>query len=297
MNKPSPKVPKANTKRCSTCQLDKSANEFRRDGSKRDGLRYSCGECENRQRRSRRLKRREQENVNRREYYRRNKARIIQLVKKSYQKRRSKVLLQKTKYRASNRDVIRERKKADYWLKRDAKMAKMRDYAAKNRERLNAAKREVRKANPEKDRAINKRFRLRHPERIAKVQRDYYMQNKPRLIAWARQYRNSTPDRKMRVLLRHRLRDALKHNRRIASTISLLGCSIEFFKSYFERLFTEGMSWERFMKKEIHIDHIRPCSSFDLSIPEQQKACFHYSNLQPLWARENLRKGSKWVKP
>jgi len=43
-----------------------------------------------------------------------------------------------------------------------------------------------------------------------------------------------------------------------------------------------------------HIDHIRPCSSFDLSDEEQQRACFHHSNLQPLWVKDNLEKGSKW---
>lgn len=243
-----------------------------------------------------RLERRDQENARRREYYKRNKTQIIKSVKKSYQKRRSQVLHQKALYRALNRDVISERKKTDYRLKREAKIAKMRDYWDRNRERLNVAKREARKENPERDRTNNKRFRLRHPERIAKTQRDYYLRNKPRLIAWARYYRHSTPDRKMRDLLRHRLRATLKHKRKVASTMLLLGCSIEFFQSFFERLFTEGMTWERFMKGEIHIDHIRPCSSFDLSIPEQQKACFHYLNLQPLWGRENLRKGSRWAK-
>lgn len=48
------------------------------------------------------------------------------------------------------------------------------------------------------------------------------------------------------------------------------------------------------MSGKIHIDHIKPCTSFDLADPEQQKACFHYTNLQPLWAVDNLKKGEKW---
>ena len=55
------------------------------------------------------------------------------------------------------------------------------------------------------------------------------------------------------------------------------------------------MSWDNWSIKGWHIDHIRPCSSFDLSDPTQQKECFHYTNLQPLWASENLKKNNKWV--
>lgn len=72
----------------------------------------------------------------------------------------------------------------------------------------------------------------------------------------------------------------------------LLGCSKEEFIKYFENLFTEGMTWEK-VGKDIHIDHIIPCCSFDLTKEEEQKKCFHYSNLQPLWARDNLVKGGK----
>lgn len=57
-------------------------------------------------------------------------------------------------------------------------------------------------------------------------------------------------------------------------------------------IFLPGMSWER--RSDIHIDHIRPCASFDLTDPEQQKQCFHYTNLKPLWARDNLLQSSSW---
>lgn len=52
------------------------------------------------------------------------------------------------------------------------------------------------------------------------------------------------------------------------------------------------MSWKN--KSEWHIDHIRPISSFDLNNPEEQAKCFHYTNLQPLWAIDNLKKGAKY---
>jgi len=76
-----------------------------------------------------------------------------------------------------------------------------------------------------------------------------------------------------------------------AKTEDLLGCSIIEAKNHIEKLFTDGMSWENI--NEWHIDHKRPCASFDLTDPEQQKECFHYTNLQPLWAKDNLSKGAR----
>jgi len=54
------------------------------------------------------------------------------------------------------------------------------------------------------------------------------------------------------------------------------------------------MTWSNY-GKGWHIDHIKPCASFDLSNPEQQKICFHYTNLQPLWAIDNIKKGAKFT--
>lgn len=54
------------------------------------------------------------------------------------------------------------------------------------------------------------------------------------------------------------------------------------------------MSWDNWSIKGWHIDHIRPCSSFDPSDPAQVKECFHFYNLQPLWVIENLKKSDSW---
>jgi hypothetical protein len=53
------------------------------------------------------------------------------------------------------------------------------------------------------------------------------------------------------------------------------------------------MSWDNYGFRGWHIDHKKPCALFDLSLPEQQRECFHFSNLQPLWAADNLAKGVK----
>ncbi len=97
--------------------------------------------------------------------------------------------------------------------------------------------------------------------------------------------------------LRGRIWFVLKRNKKSALTVELLGCSIEFLRSYLEQRFTYGMSWDNYGTgkngkgmKEWHIDHIKPCASFNLSNPEEQHKCFHYTNLQPLWATENFKK-------
>jgi hypothetical protein len=92
----------------------------------------------------------------------------------------------------------------------------------------------------------------------------------------------------MRTRINHALKGKYKKSKR---TRELLGCTVEEFKKYIECKFKPGMSWEN--RHLIHIDHIIPCSSFDLTKPEEQAKCFHYTNLQPLWASENLSKGNR----
>jgi len=97
--------------------------------------------------------------------------------------------------------------------------------------------------------------------------------------------------------LRNRLRvklitDLRRYNgSKSKSAIELLGCSIQFLRKHLETQFQHGMTWENWSIHGWHIDHIKPCASFDLTKLSQQRICFHYKNLQPLWAKENIRKG------
>lgn len=101
---------------------------------------------------------------------------------------------------------------------------------------------------------------------------------------------------KLKWTLRHRLHDILKlkNIKKQESALNLVGCTIEKLKEHIEQQWQSGMSWKNHTIHGWHIDHIKPCSAFDLTDPEQQKECFHYTNLQPLWAKDNLRKGNKY---
>jgi len=100
---------------------------------------------------------------------------------------------------------------------------------------------------------------------------------------------------KIASVLRGRIRDGVKDQgaEKFFHSNELIGCSFKFLRDYLETMFQEGMFWGNHGSKGWHIDHIRPCASFKLTDPEQQKQCFHYTNLQPLWAFDNLSKGSK----
>lgn len=102
---------------------------------------------------------------------------------------------------------------------------------------------------------------------------------------------NKNIDFKLKMLYRNRIYCALKDNVKSNTTENLLGCSINKLKQYLEEQFKEGMNWDNY--GEWHVDHIKPCASFDLTDKEQQKECFHYTNLQPLWAEENYKKHAK----
>lgn len=103
---------------------------------------------------------------------------------------------------------------------------------------------------------------------------------------------------RIKVSMRARLRTALDRafTRKSERTYKLIGCSPVALKQWLESHFDSGMSWENY-GTEWHVDHRQPISSFDLKNPFHQKACFHYTNLYPLWAKENLSKGSKVLFP
>jgi hypothetical protein len=110
--------------------------------------------------------------------------------------------------------------------------------------------------------------------------------------AWHKKNQSSNIDYRIKRAIRARLNSALKKGYRKQSSISYLGCDLEFFKSYISNLFTDGMSWDNY--GEWHIDHIKPLSLFDLSKRDEVQKAQHYTNLQPLWAKDNILKSNKY---
>jgi hypothetical protein len=103
---------------------------------------------------------------------------------------------------------------------------------------------------------------------------------------------NKKPMRRIKLRYLNTIYHALRSQglRKTQRTIDLVGCTTAEFKRYFESLFVEGMSWDLFYSGKIHVDHIQPTCSFDLSIPEERRKAFHFTNTRPLWAKDNLKK-------
>ena len=95
---------------------------------------------------------------------------------------------------------------------------------------------------------------------------------------------------RLSMRLRSRINRAVRKGYKSGSAVADLGCTVDEFKQYIESKFKEGMSWSNWGISGWHLDHIKPLVMFDLSEPDQFKLAAHYTNMQPLWANENLRK-------
>lgn len=138
-----------------------------------------------------------------------------------------------------------------------------------------------------------KKWAKEHPELKLEADR-LWQKNNPQKVKeknkrWRKKEGDAQFNTKLTDNLRRRLNKVLKGESKSERTLSLLGCSIAELRSHLEKQFRPGMSWQTY--GFWHIDHKRPCASFDLADAAQQQECFHYTNLQPLWAVENLQKG------
>lgn len=132
------------------------------------------------------------------------------------------------------------------------------------------------------------RWKASRPNGRSEYNRAYVCANRDRLLSLKREKYQNNLKFKIAETLRTRLSKAIRRSQKAGSAVSDLGCSIEQFKTYIESLFLPKMTWENY--GEWHIDHVKPLSKFDLTNPEEVKIACHYTNLQPLWAKDNIKK-------
>ncbi len=166
-------------------------------------------------------------------------------------------------------------------------------YYELNKESIKSNSKNYRIDNKEKYQKYNQEYFQHHKENIKKKNK---LNSKKIREHRRKHYNKRKSDNKFRILInmRNRMSKAIKRKYKCSNTTELISCSIEDLKSHLEQQFSEGMTWDNYGARGWHIDHIKPCAAFDLTDQEQQRECFHYTNLQPLWESENCAKGARY---
>jgi hypothetical protein len=166
----------------------------------------------------------------------------------------------------------------------------------KSPEKVKKCRAKWRHKNPQKMKNINASWRKANPVKLKEYDARAYAKDPKKIIARSLEWRYNRLKKDPQFRFFETLRSACKRvvkqlslGKKPVSTFKWVGCSPEELKARFESLFVEGMSWDNY--GEWHIDHIRPVSSFK---PEEWEQINHYTNLQPLWAQDNLKKGDKY---
>lgn len=211
-----------------------------------------------------------------------DKQQLLKLKAQQYYQENKNIIKEKNKkYREDNKEVLKLKAQQYYQNNKDKILAKNKKYRKENLDKIKKKIRENRK-----NKKWKKSYEDLELEKIMKIKNKYesflkYVNNKNNI------------NYHLAHNIRNRIRIALKNSgtNKSEKSTKLLGCSISKLKIHIEKQFKPGMYWNN--HGEWHIDHIIPCCKFDLTQEEDQKKCFHYTNLQPLWAKENLSKGTK----
>lgn len=188
-------------------------------------------------------------------------------------------------------------------------------YREKNKERLKELNKLWREKNKEKSRQYAREWYLKNKEKVSKYHKDAY---KKHGVKWKKTRARHYQENKERYHERRRINSKkyrLNPKNKIISSIRsgiwhfvkqggkkkyksiyYLGCDYDFFIKYISGKFKEGMTLDNY-GKVWHIDHIVPLSSFKKLDDIDIRTCCHYTNLQPLFSKENISKSNKILRP
>jgi len=285
-------------KRCSKCKQVKEVCFFSKNNTTKDKLHCSCKECD----KKKYFENRERNIVNMRNYkknnseklqeyylqnqenyreYRKSKKDLTKVYMKDYYKNN---LTKRKEYKQKNAELLKEKRK---------------EYEEKNYEKLKQKRKEYYIKNKEKISEYNKNYRKNNIEKELNRVKVYYEDNKKGIIhksvVRSVKKRQKYPIERLKHNLRNRLLFyvKVKNIRKNNKTFEIIGCSPELLKEHLEKQFIDNMCWENYGYYGWHIDHIIPLSSAS-NEEELYKLC-HFTNLQPLWAEDNLKKGNKLI--
>jgi hypothetical protein len=258
----------ANSKRCGKCDIVKDRGAFRLAPTK-TGLSWSCKDCEKERERIRSIERRKEKDI----------------IKESNSNRI---------YRDDEEKICSKCK-----IKKPVKcFSRVQENINGCSSSCKECQKDYRKIHYNKISAAIRNFKSYHnnkadkKQKIAEARREY---NKREYVKIKIRIYENTPQRKISTKCRIRIYDALKDRnvKKTSRSSDLVGCTWKELYMHLESKFAEGMSWENYGVDGWHIDHIIPCAAYDLTLEEEQRKCFNFKNLQPMWERDNLEKGDR----
>ena len=194
-------------------------------------------------------------------------------------------------YRSKNPDKVRKYRDTDRPKAKEAMRARR-----ATQEGLIASRKAASKwyaSNKLRASASQKAYKEKNKDQIQKYISDWHMNNRKHMQEYYRKKRKSDINYRLADNLRARVRHIISGDAKSGSSVEDLGCSIKQLKQHLESKFKPGMTWGNYGFRGWHIDHIVPLSKFDLTDREQFLQACHYTNLQPLWWQDNLKKSNK----
>ncbi len=279
------------TKICIKCKEDKELSEFHKDKSKPDGYYCYCKLCRSQKENIIETQQLFEENLKRC-----SKCNEIKDLSEFYKHKDCKFGVRPDckkcieLYQLENKEKIQKKAKARNFKNKEKNSIYNKKHHELNKEEINKRQQKYYQDNKEKELQRSKKYR--------EIPKNKERQNKLHTI-YTRERRRNDSNYKLLCNLRNRMCDTISKGQKSLSTMSLTGCEIDYLMYHLQSQFTEGMTWGNYGrgwngKKEWQIDHIKPCSKFDMSKKSEQLKCFNFKNLQPLWAEENLKKKDKF---
>lgn len=254
------------TKTCTKCGEGKLATSdfFCRRAALREGLTAHCKECAKSAKAAYYAEHRERIKAAANAYYNDNREAAKARVVSRYHANKEEIRARVSEYRAANPETVKATRAKSYLANKPKALARAAEYYKKNKDKLQETQAQWRAENKWRVRGYGKAYAEKIKADPVKVMQARYRS----IVSKAWRGMGYTKESK---------------------SGEILGCSWEEFKAHIERQFVGGMCWERIA--EIHLDHVVPLSS--AKTEEDVRALNHYTNLRPLWAKDNLSKGAE----
>lgn len=255
---------------CKKCGLPKDKSEYNKRPETREGLRSECKNCQNIGNKAQYAKKTEERRCWQREWNAKNKDKRNKYSRDWY---------------ANHKDEVREQRKR--WRQENPGIKKHAEYERTHRKERNKAARDRYAKSPEKARGIHDKWRDKNLEHARELTKGY-----------CAKIRN-TPAGTINDRISAGIRHSLKGGKRGQKWESLVGYTISQLTQHLEKNFTEGMTWEKLMLGNIHIDHKNPLAAHHYETPKDIdfKKAWALNNLQPMWAHDNMSKGARLNHP